>query len=144
MIGEYDDIINLPHHVSTRHPQMSMLERAAQFSPFAALNGHGDAIRESERETVERVDLNDQTRDEILKNLQEMLDIGKEGSITYFVPDAVKSGGAYTIVTGRARKLDAIPQMLILEDGTGIPISDILKSSILRGNLQILRKYQMN
>lgn len=127
MTGEYDDIINLPHHVSTRHPQMSMLQRAAQFSPFAALNGHGDAIRESERETVERIDLDEQTREEILRNLQEMLDTGKEGSITYFVPDAVKSGGTYTIVRGYARKLDAIQQILILKEGISIPVADILK-----------------
>ena len=95
---DYDDIINLPHHVSTRHPQMSMYDRAAQFSPFAALTGYDDAIQETGRLTEQKIELDEETLeklDERFQILQEHLGEQPEVRFTYFKPDERKEGGAY-------------------------------------------------
>ena len=109
----YDDIIHLPHHVSTAHPPMPAADRAAQFSPFAALAGHEAAIRETARLTDERAELDENAKavlDEKLRMIQEMLPAHPEITVTYFQPDAKKSGGAYVSVTGRVKKLDLYRQ----------------------------------
>ena len=111
----YDDIIHLPHHVSTAHPPMPAADRAAQFSPFAALTGHEAAIRETARLTDERAELDENAKavlDEKLRMIQEMLPAHPEITVTYFQPDAKKSGGAYVSVTGRVKKLDLYRQCL--------------------------------
>ena len=126
---QYDDIIDLPHHVSATRPQMSMLDRAAQFSPFAALTGYDAAIRETGRLTDRRIELSEDSRaalDRKQQLLVECLADHPEVSVTYFIPDERKSGGAYVTVTGIAKKVDDYQRLLLLTDGTKIPLDDIL------------------
>ena len=119
----YDDIIHLPHHVSTAHPPMPAADRAAQFSPFAALAGHEAAIRETARLTDERAELDENAK--AVRMIQEMLPAHPEITVTYFQPDAKKSGGAYVSVTGRVKKLDLYRQCLLMEDGLRIPLGEL-------------------
>lgn len=137
MKGEhkYDDIINLPHHVSTKHPQMSLLDRAAQFSPFAALTGHDAAIREAQRLTDEWVELDENRKemlDEKLQMLRESLTSGERGQdlpriqFTYFQPDEKKSGGAYLTVQGKVKKIDEYCHQVLMEDGMVLTIEHIV------------------
>lgn len=118
---KYDDIIFLPHPVSARHPQMSPLDRAAQFSPFAALTGHEAAIKETERLTEEWVEP-DESRKEMLNErlhiLREQLTRKPKVTFTYFQPDEKKSGGAYLTVIGNVIKIDEYEHQIWLEDGT--------------------------
>ena len=132
---EYDDIINLPHHVSTTHPQMSLIDRAAQFSPFAALTGHDAAIKETQRFTEEWVELDEDRKellDEKLQMIRESLASAKGGQglpeilFTYFQPDEKKSGGAYLTISGEVRKIDEYGHQVIMEDGTALTIDHIV------------------
>lgn len=126
----YDDIIHLPHHVSTTHPQMSIYDRAAQFAPFAALTGHGEAIRETARLTDEKIQLDEQEKsllDERLRMVQDMLTKYPEITVTYFRPDQKKSGGEYISVTGCIKKIDGCHKLLSMSDGLQIPLDDIFK-----------------
>ncbi|MEG2421569.1 MAG: hypothetical protein RSB55_08455, partial [Oscillospiraceae bacterium] len=93
----YDDMLHLPHHVSEKHPSMPMLDRAAQFSPFAALTGYDAAVKETARLTDRRVELDEGEKEAIDQRLtlvQERLPDPTEVTITYFVPDKKKAGGA--------------------------------------------------
>ena len=134
----YEDILNLPHHVSKTRPQMSMLDRVAQFSPFAALTGYDDAIKETGRLTDEKIEM-DEDRKAALDMKQayliEMIDEQPEISITYFLPDAKKSRGAYVTVTGNLKRFDEYERLLILTDGKKIPMDDIadIESDLFRG-----------
>ena len=126
---QYDDIIDLPHHVSVSRPRMSMIDRAAQFSPFAALTGYDAAIKETGRLTNERIELTEDSRAVLDRKQQLLLDNladHPEASVTYFVPDERKSGGAYVTVTGIVKKVDDYQRLLILTDGTKIPLDEIL------------------
>ena len=134
----YEDILNLPHHVSKTRPQMSMLDRAAQFSPFAALTGYDDAIKETGRLTDEKIEMDEDRKaalDMTQAYLIEMIDEQPEISITYFLPDAKKSGGAYVTVTGNLKRFDEYERLLILTDGKKIPMDDIadIESDLFRG-----------
>ena len=131
-MGEYDDIINLPHHVSRKHPQMSIHDRAAQFAPFAALTGHGEAIAETARLTDRKIELDDYERlklDEKLLILQEQIMEMPEISVTYFCPDEKKEGGKYVTVTKALRKINEMERTLLMEEGMQIRIEDILEVS---------------
>ena len=124
----YADIIDLPHHVSTRHTQMSMEKRAAQFSPFAAMVGHDAAIQETARLTEEKLELSEDEKDIIDGKLQwidEHIKEQPEITVTYFEPDEKKNGGAYVTITGFAKKIDDMSKLLLLQDGKAIPIKDI-------------------
>lgn len=124
--SRYDDIINLPHHVSTQRPHMSMLNRAAQFSPFAALTGYEDSIRETARLTDARIELDECAKAALDAKLQVIQSNPQMPvSITYFVPDARKSGGAYVTAKGCVRKIG--PRMVWMTDRTEIPIHDIIE-----------------
>ena len=123
----YDDIINLPHHQSEKHPRMSVEERAAQFSPFAALTGYGAVIAETGRLTEDRIELTDEQKDEIDRKLNELLENGEEAAITYFEPDTRKEGGQYVTVTGCISRIDILEGVLLLGGGRRIPIRDILE-----------------
>lgn len=127
---KYKDIINLPHHVSKRHPQMSLKERAAQFAPFAALTGYGDAVKEKGRLTTEKIDINEELR-AILDNKLQFIknQINKKPLIKfiYFIPDLKKSGGKYVEVIGNVKKIDEYNQVIILEDKTEIKIDEIIE-----------------
>lgn len=125
---KYDDIINLPHHVSKKHPQMLLRDRAAQFSPFAALTGHKAAINETARLTDEKQILSE----DVIAKLNEQLNLIKENigtnlivTITYFVPDDRKSGGAYISNTGVVKKINEYNHTVVLTDKTVIPIEQI-------------------
>ncbi|MCD8382187.1 MAG: YolD-like family protein [Clostridiales bacterium] len=129
MNKDYSDIINLPHHVSEKRPHMSMADRAAQFSPFAALTGYDAAVKETARLTEQRVELDEDEQRKVserLSLLQSCLGEFPEVEITYFIPDMKKTGGKYSTVTGTVRKLDEYHRTLILLDGTRIPIDEIV------------------
>ena len=125
---KYDDIIDLPHHVSDKHPQMPMLDRAAQFSPFAALTGYDAAIVETARLTDQKRELSEDQKQVISKalhDLQHRIKTDPVVTITFFQPDERKSGGAYRTITGTVKKIDEYLGMLLLTDGTAIPFDDI-------------------
>lgn len=124
----YEDIINLPHHVSTKRPQMSMLDRAAQFSPFAALTGYNAAIKETGRLTDEKIEMDEESLNMLNMKFQllvEALDDEHEVSFTYFKPDETKAGGAYVTATGIVKKIDYYGRLITMKDGTKIPMDDV-------------------
>lgn len=124
----YDDIINLPHHVSQKHPHMAMIDRAAQFSPFAALTGHGAAIEETARLTDELIELDESRKEVINEKLMFIAEAAEEASevtVIYFVPDGRKFGGEYVSVTGKVRKIDAYKHDIVMSDGKVIPIENV-------------------
>ena len=121
----YDDIIHLDRPVSSCHAPMSRLNRAAQFSPFAALAGYDDAIVETERLTTPRIELDDSQRS-ILSDKLAHLRRGDSVSITYFVYDEYKSGGAYVTATGPVKTIDPVTHTVTMQSGNLIPMEDIL------------------
>ena len=123
----YDDIIHLPHHVSKRHPQMPLYNRAAQFAPFAALSGHDAAVGETARQTYEQHDLSQSERDRLDRKMSRLLQSEErpEVGITYFLPDKRKSDGQYRTVTGTIKKVDGIEGRIVLTDGTVIPLDSV-------------------
>lgn len=134
-VHRYDDIISLPHHVSESHPHMSTLDRAAQFSPFAALTGFDGAIKETSRLTNKRMELDEATKavlDEKLRIVHEQLSSQPEIEITYFQPDEKKDGGAYISVIGIMKKIDQYIGTVVMQDETRIPIEEIIK---IRGEI---------
>lgn len=129
MAINYDDIINMPHHVSSTRPQMSMIDRAAQFSPFAALVGYDAAIKETGRLTDAKVELDDEGLNALNTKFQflvEHLEDEPEVTITYFKADERKAGGAYLEATGIVKKLNDFERLITMKDGTKIPMDDIL------------------
>ncbi len=129
MTEKYDDIIHLPHHVSKTRPQMKAIDRAAQFSPFAALTGHGAAVKETARLTDKRVELDEQMKDTLSHKLQiieERFEDHPEIEITYFQPDVKKKGGFYVAAVGNIKKIDQYERLVIMTDGTIIPIDEII------------------
>lgn len=128
-LHKYDDIIGLPRHVSRTHPPMPAKDRAAQFAPFAALTGHREAVKETARVTDTRVELDEYCKEQIDRKLKEIC--GQAGgsqivSVTYFVPDARKSGGSYETVTGCVKKINDHERVLVMEDGIKIPLDEII------------------
>ena len=124
----YEDIVDLPPHISRKHPQPTMLERAARFAPFAAITGYEEMVLEEARVTDERIDLDEGTLsllNEKLNMIQEFLDEEPEIKILYFEPDKRKSGGAYVTVTGIVKRIDEYEQFVIMTDGKKIRIGDI-------------------
>ena len=129
MTGPYDDIIHLPHPTSTKHPRMPIQDRAAIFSPFAALTGHSAAIAETARLTDRRMELDEDTKMELDLKQQVLNDIIEEHpeiTVTWFRPDERKEGGAYVTTTGRLKKIDEVERTLVLTDGTVIPLADVV------------------
>lgn len=127
--GKYDDIIMIPHHVSKKHPQMSPLNRAAQFSPFAALTGYDAAIQEAQRLTDSFIEIDESREIELNEQfsfIRENLDKQPELKITCFQPDEKKSGGSYITVCGRIKKIDEYNRQVVFVDGTTLSIDYIL------------------
>ena len=125
----YEDIINLPYHVSKTRPQMSMLDRAAQFSPFAALTGYDAAIKETGRLTDEKIELDEESLNILNMKFQVLVDSladEPEVTFTYFKPDERKAGGAYIEVTGKVKKVDDFERVIVMQNGTKMPMDDIL------------------
>ena len=129
MDDNYNDIINLPHHVSKTHPQMSALSRAAQFAPFAALTGYDDAITETARYTETRIELDESRKEELntqLLYINEHIEDAVPVKITYFTPDKKKDGGSYSEITESIKKIDDVSGMVIFSDERKIRIDDII------------------
>lgn len=126
----YDDIINLPHHKSKTRPHMSLEDRAAQFSPFAALTGHDAAIEETARLTDRKIELDEDAKARLNEKLQyivENLGTDMEVVITYFVPDERKSGGEYVTKRGTVKKIDPYRNIIIMTDKEEIDIENIVE-----------------
>ena len=130
MTGPYDDILHLPHPTSKRHPRMPIADRAAQFSPFAALTGHRAPIEETARVTDRRIELDEDAKEQLDQTLQlllERIDEQPEITVTWFSPDKKKAGGQYHTATGKLKRIDTQESRLILTDGTQIPLEDLLR-----------------
>jgi len=126
---KYDDIIHLPHHRSKKHAPMPLIDRAAQFSPFAALTGHDAAIKETARLTDRKIELDEYeiaVLDEKLQEVREQLKNHPEIEVTWFQPDMRKEGGEYVTGSGKVKKLEEYTKTIIMEDGTRIRIEDII------------------
>ena len=129
MRENYEDIINLPYHVSATKPQMSMIDRAAQFSPFAALTGYDAAIKETGRLTDEKIEMDEEALNILNMKFQvlvDSMDDEPEVTFTYFKPDERKAGGAYLEVTGTVKKVDDFERRIVMQNGTKMPMDDIL------------------
>ncbi len=126
---KYENMLYLKRPVSRNHPPMDLKDRAAQFSPFAALTGYGDAVKETARQTEQRRELDEYEKAALDEQLRE-LEAQMKATITYFVPDDRKEGGAYHTVRGMVRKMDHARHRIFLglEDGIEecIPIEEIL------------------
>ena len=126
----YDDIINLPHHISLKRPQMPMHDRAAQFSPFAALTGYDEAIKEEGRLTSGRIELGEyesELLDRSLRDILEHIDERPYISVIYFEPDEKKSGGTYMEKSGRLKRVDEHERKLYFTDGTGVNMDSVIE-----------------
>ena len=129
MNNRYNEIINLPHHVSKTRPQMPMSDRAAQFAPFAALTGYDAAIKETGRLTDEKIEMDEEALNILNMKFQilvDSLDDEPEVTFTYFKPDERKAGGAYVEVTGIVKKVDDFERLIVMQNGTKMPMDDIL------------------
>ena len=128
-MSRYDDIIHLPHHVSSTRAHMPMADRAAQFMPFRALTGYEDAVRETARYTDANIELTEDEKavlNTALQRLSDSLAGQPQVAVTYFQPDKRKAGGSYVTATGRLKKMDDVEGALILTNGQRIPIADIM------------------
>lgn len=129
MTDKYDDIINLPRHVSKKRPPMPIKDRAAQFSPFAALTGHDAEVKETARITEKRVELDQYMKEKLNHKLQILVDKVKEEpkiNITYFEPDDKKDGGAYITITGTVKKIDKYNKIILMKDYVSISLDEII------------------
>ena len=130
MSGKYDDIINLPHHVSPTWPHMPLSDRAAQFSPFAALSGYDAAIKETARLTTQRVELSEDAREALEQKLcwlKATIPNGSAVAITYYQPDRKKAGGVFAVAVGFVKKVDDIEHIILMQDGRRITVEDIIE-----------------
>lgn len=128
-MNNYEDIINMPHHVSKKHPQMSRWSRSAQFAPFAALTGYDDAVKETARLTDKRLEIDEGLKNILNNKLQYILEnklLQPEITFTYFVYDTKKSGGKYIEKTGVVKKIDLNEKYIMLKDKTKISIDEII------------------
>ena len=126
---KYKDIINLPHKQSSKRPHMTLLDRAAQFAPFAALTGYDAAIKETGRLTDEKIELDEEALNILNMKYQilvDSLDDEPEVTFTYFKPDERKAGGAYVKVTGTVKKVDDFERLIVMQDGAKLPMENIL------------------
>lgn len=132
-MGKYDDILNLPHHVSETHSHMSMQNRAAQFSPFAALKGYDDAVAETARLTDERLELTADKMNDLNQKiafLKEHTEERPKVTVEYFIPDEKKSGGRYVSFSGNLRLIDEYNYSMVFEGGKEILLGDIFSIEI--------------
>lgn len=127
---EYDDIIDLPRPKS-KHEPMPMSDRAAQFSPFAALTGYGDAIDETARLTDRRIELSEEESAELDYKQQYLATLDAPTvTVTYFVPDERKSGGAYVTHTGVLKRVDEVESMVVFKDGLRVPLDEVMDINV--------------
>lgn len=134
MTDNYDDIINMPHHVSEKHPQMSIMARAAQFAPFAALTGHSAAIEETARVTEPQQELADEDNEVLNQKMAYLHEIAIKHptiGITYFEPDKKKAGGRYKSVEGQLQNIDDFNLSIVLKNGLTISLESIMDIQLL-------------
>ena len=130
---EYKDIIHLSRPVSKRHPKMSLLNRAAQFSPFAALSGFEEGLQETARKTTRKRELDDSEKNLINEHLTQLAEVlattqySPRVTLEYFEEDDYKTGGAYRTHTGTVKKMDLYKRMLVLADDTRINLDDLTR-----------------
>ena len=134
----YEDILHLPPHVSKVHPQMSLHDRAAQFSPFAALVGYEDINDETARLTTRKRELDEAEKSELDRRIGILIAHLRERpavTVEYFVPDTLKSGGAYESKTGALVRISPVRKTLTLADGTAIRFDDVagIESELFQG-----------
>ena len=125
---QYADIINLPHHELTTRQRMPLINRAASFSPFAALTGYDETVKETARLTDARIELDEGTKEVLNDKLRLAVDLSEknpEVSITYFLPDKRKAGGAYITTKAVIKRVDEYDRVVVLSDKSTIPIDDI-------------------
>ena len=130
----YDDILHLPHHVSAKHPPMSMHDRAAQFAPFSALTGFEEVIAETGRPTERPFELDEQKAAELDRRLELLIAKLPEhpaAAVTFFVPDGRRSGGAYRTVTGKVEKISAADRAIVMAGGTAIPLENVASLELI-------------
>ena len=136
----YEDIINLPHHVSKKHPQISRESRAAQFAPFAALTGYGDAVEETARITGSRIELGEEMK-AIINDKLNIINLHikerPQVTLTYFVPDVRKDGGSYISTTDNVRRIGLANNVIVLSNRKKINISDIIGVKIDEDNFWV-------
>ena len=118
MSGKYDDIIDLPHPTSQNHPRMSLHDRAAQFSPFAALTGFDGVIAETGRMTDRKIELSESQKLLLDQKLTLIDDVIQDGyhplvTVVYFMPDALKAGGSYQEFIGKVRQVEPVERKLV-------------------------------
>lgn len=124
---EYDDIIDLPRHVSKAHPPMSLLNRAAQFAPFAALTGYGDAIDEAARLTERRIELSEGEQEALNRKMAALTErLPCAASVTWFACDPLKEGGRYLTETLSVRQILPSEGVMVLADGRSIDLDCVL------------------
>lgn len=124
----YEDIVDLPHHISKKHPQPTMADRAARFAPFAAITGYEEMVLEEARVTDERIEMDESSKaalNEKLNMILEFVDEQPEVSITYFEPDMRKAGGAYVTITGTVKRIDEYERIVLMTDEKIIKIDEI-------------------
>ena len=128
-MNKYDDIINLPRHISKNHKPMPISNRAAIFAPFSALTGYNETIIEASRITDRKIEISDEEKEKINDKLQYIKNIITQKplvSIKYFIHDSKKSGGKYIQINCNIKKIDTIKKIIILTDNTKINIEDII------------------
>lgn len=133
-MGNYDDIINMPHHRSNFHKPMPMSARAAQFAPFAALNGHDDAITEAVRVTENFKELTEEEKNLISRKLIYAIENQSFVEVTFFIPDKLKNGGAYGKITGNIIKKEELDNVILLSDGSIIQV-ELISAIEIKDNL---------
>ena len=139
-MNKYDDIINLPHHVSKTRKPMTMYNRAAQFAPFAALTGYDDAIKETSRLTDKKIEISDELKNELnqkIKFISDNIKLKPKVTITYFVYDNKKSGGVYKTISGNVRRIDEVEKCLLFTNKLIIYFDDIISIFISYNNIKI-------
>lgn len=127
---KYDDIINLEHHVSTKHSRMSLENRSAQFAPFSALTGYEEAVTEEARITENRIDIDEEAKIEVnekLNYIMKHLDKNIIVSVTYFEKDKKKQGGSYKTIKGIIKKIDDFRKTIEMQSGEIIKIEELKK-----------------
>lgn len=127
---DYSRIMDHPHYRSKKRVPMTMMQRAAQFAPFAALSGYDEAVNETMRVTEEKIILDEDSVKEIDRTLRYAMLSHQPVKITYYIPDPLKPGGSYVSLTGCIYKVDMLEDVVIMDDGSAILMYNITEASL--------------
>ena len=128
-VDKYKKYIDLPHHVSSKYPHISLYDRSAQFAPFAALTGYEELIEEEGRLTSDRIEINEEAKFQLDVKMQRLMERASQMplvSITYFVPDEKKNGGKYVTLDEEIKKIDILKHVIVTVSSTVIPVDEIV------------------